>query len=164
MLQQLRTLNMRFGLSLWGHIWLNEDVVRDWFNSDSVDKAVGLLPRSIVLDDPSIDTKPVNNTSIIILIEGYGKKYLFTGDAGKRALRDAMVMRDISHISWLDVPHHGSRRNLDTSIISHLSPEVAFISSPGTTKHPRRAIIKALQTTKENPWLKGIGFGKNIKS
>jgi beta-lactamase superfamily II metal-dependent hydrolase len=131
---------------LFKDIWLNDDVVRDWFNSDTVDALVGALPRNTTLDDPAIDTKPVNNSSIIILIEGYGRKYLFTGDAGKRALRDAMTIKDISNLTWLDVPHHGSRRNLDSSIINYLSPEVAFISSPGTTKHPRRAVIRALQS------------------
>ncbi len=131
--------------NLFRDIWLNEDVVRDWFSSDIVNNLVNAQPNSSVLDDPSIDTKPVNNSSIIILIEGYGKKFLFTGDAGKRALRDAMTVRDISNLTWLDVPHHGSRRNLDTQIINHFAPQVAYISSPGTTKHPRRTVIRALQ-------------------
>ncbi len=131
--------------SLFRDIWLNEDVVRDWFNSDLVDNLVDSQPNAAVLDDPSIDTKPVNNSSIILLIEGYGYKYLFTGDAGKRALRDAMTVKDISQLTWLDVPHHGSRRNLDTQIINHLAPQVAYISSPGTAKHPRKTIIRALQ-------------------
>jgi beta-lactamase superfamily II metal-dependent hydrolase len=131
--------------NLFRDIWLNEDVVRDWFSSDTVDQLVSSQPQTSVLDDPSIDTKPVNNSSIIMLIEGYGKKYLFTGDAGKRAIRDAMAVRDIRSLTWLDVPHHGSRRNLDTEIINHLAPNTSYISSPGTTKHPRRTIVRALQ-------------------
>jgi beta-lactamase superfamily II metal-dependent hydrolase len=131
--------------NLFRDIWLNDDVVRDWFNSDLVDNLVASQPNVSVLDDPSIDTKPVNNSSIILLIEGYGRKYLFTGDAGKRALRDAMTVKDISGLTWFDVPHHGSRRNLDTQIINHLAPQVAYISSPGTAKHPRRTVIRALQ-------------------
>ncbi len=131
--------------NLFRDIWLNEDVVKNWFSSDTVDALVSLQPGKSVLDDPSIDTKPVNNSSIIVFIEGYGRKYLFTGDAGKRAIRDAMSVADITNLNWLDVPHHGSRRNLDTEIIAHLKPEVAYISSPGTTKHPRRTVIRALQ-------------------
>ncbi len=131
--------------NLFRDIWLNEDVVRDWFSSDLVDGLVSLHPNTSVLDDPSIDTKPVNNSSIILFIEGYGRKYLFTGDAGKRALRDAMAVKDITGLTWFDVPHHGSRRNIDTQIINHLSPQVAYISSPGTTKHPRKTVIRALQ-------------------
>lgn len=131
--------------NLFRDIWLNEDVVRDWFSSDVIDDLVDSQPNTSVLDDPSIDTKPVNNSSIIILIEGYGKKFLFTGDAGKQALRDAMTVRDISRLTWFDVPHHGSRRNLDTQIINLLAPAVSYISSPGTTKHPRKTIIRALQ-------------------
>lgn len=131
--------------NLFRDIWLNEDVVRDWFSSDVIDNLVSSQSNVSVLDDPSIDTKPVNNSSVILLIEGYGRKYLFTGDAGKRALRDAMAVRDISGLTWFDVPHHGSRRNLDTQIINHLAPQIAYISSPGTTKHPRKTIIRALQ-------------------
>lgn len=133
--------------NLFKDIWLNEEVVRNWFNSDIVDSLVDSQPNTSVLDDPSIDTKPVNNSSIILLVEGYGKKYLFTGDAGKRALREAMTVKDISGLTWLDVPHHGSRRNLDTQIINHLAPQIAYISSPGTPKHPRKTIIRALQKT-----------------
>lgn len=131
--------------NLFRDIWLNEDVVRDWFSSDLMDGLVSLHPNTSVLDDPSIDTKPVNNSSIILLIEGYGRKYLFTGDAGKRALRDAMTVKDVAGLTWFDVPHHGSRRNIDTQIINHLSPQVAYISSPGTAKHPRKTVIRALQ-------------------
>lgn len=131
--------------SLFRDIWLNEDVVRDWFSSDVVDVLVSTKPFTSVLDDPSIDTKPVNNSSIVLLVEGYGQRLLFTGDAGKRALRDAMSVRDITNLTWFDVPHHGSRRNLDSQIINHLAPQVAFISSPGTTKHPRKTVIRALQ-------------------
>ncbi len=131
--------------NLFRDIWLNEDVVRNWFSSDTVDALVSTQPFTSVLDDPSIDTKPVNNSSIILLIEGYGRKYLFTGDAGKRALRDAMTVKDITGLTWFDVPHHGSRRNLDTQIINHLASQIAYISSPGTTKHPRKTVIRALQ-------------------
>ncbi len=130
---------------LFRDIWLNDEVVSAWFHSDTTDAAVAAIPGTSIIDDPSIDTKPVNNSSIIILIEGHGRKYLFTGDAGKRALRGAMTVKDISKLNWLDVPHHGSRRNLDRALITHLAPEVAYISSPGTTKHPRRAVVRALQ-------------------
>ena len=133
---------------LFKDIWLNEDVVKNWFNSDSIDiSSVLNLAKFVDLDDPTIDTQPVNNSSLVILIEGYGKKYLFTGDAGKRALRDACNLKDISNLTWFDVPHHGSRRNVDNKLIAHFAPETAYISSPGTTKHPRRTVIKALQKT-----------------
>lgn len=129
---------------LFRDIWLSDDVVKYWFNTDVVvDKS-----NEGIIDDPAIDTKPVNNSSIILLIEGHGRKYLFTGDAGKRALRNAASIRDISKLLWLDVPHHGSRRNIDSELITYFSPEVSYISSPGTSKHPRKAVIKALQKAK----------------
>lgn len=131
--------------NLFRDLWLNEDMVRDWFHSDAVDAQVAMATSSSILDDPSIDTKPVNQSSIILLIAGHGRKYLFTGDAGKRALREAAQLVDISNLTWLDVPHHGSRRNMDTALINHLKPATSFISSDGSDKHPRKELIRALQ-------------------
>ena len=136
--------------NLFKDLWLNDDTVKQWFHSDSVDAILALeRDKKSLIDDPSVDTKPVNNSSIMLMIEGYGRKYLFTGDAGKRAIREARTVKDLSKLTWLHVPHHGSRRNVDTEIITHFSPTTAYISSPGIDKsdgkHPRKAVIKALQ-------------------
>lgn len=60
-------------------------------------------------------------------------------------LREAAQVVDISNLTWLDVPHHGSRRNMDTALINHLKPVTSFISSDGSDKHPRKELIRALQ-------------------
>jgi len=138
--------------NLFKDLWLSDDTVRQWFNSDSTEAILGLeKDKKSLIDDPSVDTKPVNNSSVMVLIEGYGRKYLFTGDAGKRAIREAATFKDLSKLTWLDVPHHGSRRNVDTEIINYFAPEKAYISSPGISKsngkHPRKAVIRALQNT-----------------
>lgn len=136
--------------NLFRDIWLNDETVKQWFYSDSVDAILALeKDKKSLIDDPSVDTKPVNNSSIMLMIEGHGRKYLFTGDAGKRAIREARTIKDLSGLNWLHVPHHGSRRNVDTEIIKHFSPKTAYISSPGIEKsngkHPRKAVIKGLQ-------------------
>lgn len=130
---------------LFSDLWGQEDTIKNWFSTD-IDDVNGLEKTgNSIIDDPNIDTAPINNTSIMLFIEGYGRKYLFTGDAGKKAIREASKIKDLSGLSWLDVPHHGSRRNVDSAILKYFSPSVAYISSPGTTKHPRKTVIKKLQ-------------------
>lgn len=132
-------------VQLFSDLWGQEDTIKNWFSADVDDLDRLIKMGNSILDDPNIDTAPINNTSIMLFIEGYGRKYLFTGDAGKKAIREARTIKDLSSLSWLDIPHHGSRRNIDTEILKHFSPTTAYISSPGTSKHPRKAVIKKLQ-------------------
>jgi len=69
---------------------------------------------SSILDEDT-DTTGMNNSSIMVLVEGYNQRFLFTGDAGRRAFYNAARRRNIANLSFLDIPHHGSRRNLTPS-------------------------------------------------
>jgi beta-lactamase superfamily II metal-dependent hydrolase len=76
---------------------------------------------------------------------------LFTGDAGKTALHAAAdyaagIGVPLTGLNFLDVPHHGSRRNLSTSVLSRINGTTAFISaSPGSSKHPSKKVVNALK-------------------
>lgn len=103
------------------------------------------------LSDDHPDTDAENNSSLIILAVLDGKKFLFTGDAGKDALTKVTEYTDsinyaISGIDFFDVPHHGSKRNLGPTILNKLAPKQAFISCPpsGDPKHPSRKVVNAL--------------------
>lgn len=98
------------------------------------------------------ETSPENNTSTIILFIESGKKHLFTGDAGISAITKAIdyasrVGIDLSNVDFMDMPHHGSKRNMGKTLISQLKPKTAFISAPkeGDPKHPSRKVINALK-------------------
>lgn len=97
-----------------------------------------------VLDEKN-DTSNENNSSVIILGIIDEKKFLFTGDAGVQALTSASERYHLDNIHWLDVPHHGSKHNLSTTLLDYFRPQVSSISADGSRKHPSRAVINALK-------------------
>lgn len=76
--------------------------------------------------DSEEDSSPYNASSLIILYEpGDGKRLLFAGDANTTSLQMMLnKYKWLRNVDFLKVPHHGSRRNLNTSIIEDLSPKV----------------------------------------
>jgi beta-lactamase superfamily II metal-dependent hydrolase len=95
-------------------------------------------------DDPSAS----NQSSLIFLFEPVrGKKYLFMGDAGRDAFNHIpLSLKDkIKDVFLLKVPHHGSKHNLDSIMINHLNPEIAFISTEKTGKYLDQCTVNALK-------------------
>lgn len=106
-------------------------------------------------------SSPENNSSAILLLEVDGRKLLFTGDAGVPALTAAAGYADsagisLSGLSFFDVPHHGSKRNLGPTILNRLlgaiRPEnarewTAYVSAAkeGAPKHPHKKVTNALK-------------------
>jgi beta-lactamase superfamily II metal-dependent hydrolase len=114
------------------------------------------------LGEPAEDaTSPENNSSVIFLLTLDGKRLLFTGDAGVRALTSALDFAEqhsisLAGVSFFHVPHHGSRRNLGPTILNRLfgSPRAndtqdwtACVSSAkdGAPKHPHKKVTNALR-------------------
>lgn len=71
-----------------------------------------------------------NSRSIIFLLDAYGTKVLFTGDAdnNKFAL-EASYMHDVGDIDILKVVHHGTRNGTTTAFLEAVTPEVAIITN-----------------------------------
>lgn len=79
------------------------------------------------------------------------KKMLLTGDVSKKALKRLIKEgKDIS-ASYLKVPHHGSKYNMNERILDHIAPKVAIISHNnghfGTSRdtHPNVEVLEYLQ-------------------
>lgn len=79
------------------------------------------------------------------------EKMLLTGDASKKVFKRLIREgKDIS-ASYLKMPHHGSKHNMDRKILRKISPEVAIISHDnghfGAAKdtHPNQEILELLQ-------------------
>lgn len=104
-----------------------------------------------LLDDDEETTSAENNTSTIILFTVDGQKLLFTGDAGKTALHLAADYASSSGIAltdltMLDVPHHGSKRNLSSKVLKKIRGHKASISAPtDSIKHPSKKVMNALK-------------------
>ena len=108
------------------------------------------------------ETSAENNSSAIILVQGENDDYmLLTGDAGIPALTaaaDYLASRgfDFSKLGFLQVPHHGSQRNVGPTILNRLlgpklsadmNIKVAFVSAAadGEPKHPSKKVTNAFR-------------------
>lgn len=113
------------------------------------------------LDDDG-KTSAENNSSVILLLTVDGRHMLFTGDAGIPALTYAANQLDT--VSWynrtalrlVQVPHHGSRRNVGPTILDRLlGPRImadqnlreAVVSAApdGAPKHPAKKVTNAFR-------------------
>lgn len=114
------------------------------------------------LREPADDaTSHENNSSTIFLLEAEERKFLFTGDAGVPALTLAVNYAarqgiSLENLTFFQVPHHGSRKNLGPTILNRLfgNPRqedtgtwTAYISaaSEGEPKHPHKKVMNALR-------------------
>ena len=110
-------------------------------------------------DDDAVS--PVNNSSTVLYLK-LEKRILLTGDAGVSALRQALDL--LSHaglsgrVKWVQLPHHGSKRNVGPSILTRLfgpphGPEtnkwgIASAAKEGRPKHPSQRVINAVRRRK----------------
>lgn len=97
--------------------------------------------------DADNDRSPCNNSSVIFSLQHNGKVYLFTGDAGPTAL-DAIREEYpglSQNVDVLQVPHHGSKRSITSSLIDHFNPRLGLISAAGKSEHhPSKDVVEVL--------------------
>ena len=102
-----------------------------------------------------------NNSSVVLLLRVDGNQILFTGDAGVEALNEAIAKAsslgiDLSKVSRIQIPHHGSKHNVGPTILNYLigpknneekKLKTVYISVPkeGDPKHPSRKVVNALK-------------------
>ena len=113
------------------------------------------------LIDPAEDaTSAENNTSVVLLFALDGRSLLFTADAGVPALTEAANQAEKLRINlettvnFIQVPHHGSKRNVGPSILNRVLGEIkaekssnktAYVSAAknGQPKHPAKKVVNA---------------------
>lgn len=105
------------------------------------------------------ETTAENESSVVLLFRVDGKSALFTADAGQRALTLAADILDankfdLRQLNFIQVPHHGSQRNVGPTILDRLlGPKLpqeqtlrtAFVSvsGDGAPKHPNKKVTNA---------------------
>ena len=94
-------------------------------------------------EDPQ-DT-PENNSSTILAFKYSGGLYVLTADAGVPALSRAADAYDLGACRWMQIPHHGSKQNINRAMIDLFSPKRAWVSAEGNQKHPRRVVVQAFK-------------------
>ena len=97
--------------------------------------------------EENVDRSPFNNSSVISLLTYDNKKLLFTADAGPVALDSAVEFAEgeIDGIDWVQIPHHGSRRNINCEHIHRFKPTWALVSAIGDDDHPHPAVVRSFK-------------------
>ena len=121
------------------------------------------------------ETSAENNMSVIQYANLCAKRILLTADAGRDALTEAadyapVIGLTLPGLDRIQVPHHGSRRNVSTKVLDSLfGPRLGFRLGKGEEKfiaiisaaqededHPRKAVVRSfihrgarVATTKE---------------
>ena len=96
--------------------------------------------------DSANDQCPFNNSSVICLLKHRGVKHLFTADAGPSALQAAREFANgqMKDVYWMQIPHHGSKYNIDCDLIEYIAPSMAYVSAAGTHENrPNGAVIRS---------------------
>ncbi len=104
-------------------------------------------------------TSASNETSVVLHGDfGPGRRVLLTGDAGLWALTlaacyAAQIGLPLQAFNFVQIPHHGSRRNVGPSILSRMLGPIcsegtvrfsAFVSAPkDDDTHPRKMVVNA---------------------
>ena len=111
--------------------------------------------------DDSGETSAENNSSVILLLLCDADAVLFTADAGIPALTQAAdrldsIAFDYSALRLVQVPHHGSKRNVGPALLDRiLGPKLpedvdrriayASCSIGGSPKHPAKKVANAFR-------------------
>jgi hypothetical protein len=98
------------------------------------------------------ETSAENNSSAVSLFSFNKYSVLLTSDAGIPALKNIIDYSKVNSISLenlfiVQVPHHGSKRNISPSIINSIKPISAYISCApnGEPKHPSKKVTNAFK-------------------
>jgi beta-lactamase superfamily II metal-dependent hydrolase len=92
---------------------------------------------------------PANNSITLLTFDWRKYRLLFTADAGVTAQRRATAFaekngRSLKGLSWMQIPHHGSRSAINKEQITYFSPQTAYVSVSGEKK-PAPAVVEGFK-------------------
>lgn len=108
-----------------------------------------------------VETSAENESSVVLWGRLDGRSVLLTGDAGVRALTATADVAEANNIflpnelKFIQVPHHGSRHNVSTTVLDRIvgprkpfddgkTTMTAMISAgKDSTSHPRKMVVNA---------------------
>lgn len=88
-----------------------------------------------------------NDSSLVLYLEIYDKKFLFMGDASKKIEKNILEKYPDLSVDYLKVGHHGSNTSTSEEFIAKLRPKEAIISCgiDNSYGHPHIETIKILE-------------------
>ncbi|MFH1029927.1 MAG: MBL fold metallo-hydrolase [bacterium] len=128
------------------------------FKAEEIIKRVAESLHIETLDDEG-ETSAENETSTVLLLSIEGKNLLFTADAGQLALNKVVALLktsnfDFASLDFVQVPHHGSHRNIGPTLLndligiklsqgSVLKHAIASTPTKEDIKHPSKKVTNA---------------------
>ena len=107
----------------------------------------------------NVTTSAENESSVILFANMHNNRVLLTGDAGVRALTQALDNAEYSGLNiqncdFVQMPHHGSRHNVSPEVLDRLlgprvskgftPTKISYVSvGPKSKTHPRQAVVNA---------------------
>ena len=92
-------------------------------------------------------TSMINETSIVILLKLPNGNFLFTGDVGKEGLNTILNAFPNVVCNMMQLPHHGSRKNIDPDLLKKINVSKYYLSCPPDGfdfGHPSRRLINKI--------------------
>ena len=106
-----------------------------------------LWPPAGVPLEPAATGRGINDTSIVLLGEANGRRFLLTGDA-EDDVDPALVARGLPPLDVLKVAHHGSATATSAALLDATRPALALISvgAGNDYGHPAPATLDRIRT------------------
>ena len=100
----------------------------------------------------ALQTSAINETSVVCWLKLPDVNFLFTGDVGKVGLKCALDRFNFEtngrvEITHLQLPHHGSQKNINPDLLREIGATDYFISCPpdgDTDGHPSRKLVNKI--------------------
>ena len=94
------------------------------------------------------DTAVANLSSIVMLVEGFGRRILLTGDQRSDHVLDGLKSTgklkdgETLHVDIMKVPHHGSKANVQPEFIARVTADVYVFCANGKDQNPDPPVLE----------------------
>lgn len=89
---------------------------------------------------PSPNTSIGNCASIVFIFEYYDTRLLFCGEAPADC-----IMGELGHFELVKLSHHGSIRNISSTLLDRLDTDAFLICADGTSHPSKQTVAKMIQ-------------------
>ncbi len=147
---------------------------KTWDESGKEEAAGGIQPEA--LGDGTVlfnnDNDEFNLSSITMLMEGFGRRLLLTGDQLSENIVDALEgLKDKKgkplkekgkpvHFDLIKVPHHGSKANVQKRFVDEVTADIYVFSANGNDQNPDPEVLELfIAAAKDRKFIMGFTNG-----
>jgi hypothetical protein len=127
-----------------------EKLRKDWLDAVKKKKKKAGEPAAAGLDTAwfKADAAVANLSSIVMLVEGFGRRVLLTGDQRGDHVLEGLINTghtkkgDTFHVDIMKVPHHGSTANVQPEFIHAVTADTYVFSANGKDQNPDPPVLE----------------------